>query len=231
MHEELREQVWNANIEIRLQGLITLTWGNVSGLDRDKGVFAIKPSGVPYTDMKASDMVVVDLDGRVVDSKLSPSSDTPTHLELYRGFPNIGGIAHTHSRKATVFAQAYRPIPCLGTTHADLFHGEVPVTRVLTRKEIETAYEKATGRVILECFQDLDPIAIPAVLVAGHGPFTWGRNAMEAVETSVTLETIAAMTLDTLQLRPDIAPLPKTILDKHYFRKHGTTAYYGQQKH
>jgi len=228
MYEELKEQVWKANIEIRLQGLIILTWGNVSGLDRDKGVFAIKPSGVPYTDLKASDMVIVDLDGKIVEGKLNPSSDTPTHLELYRGFKQIGGIAHTHSSKATVFAQAYRPIPCLGTTQADLFHGEIPVTRVLTRKEIETAYEKATGRVILESFKNLDPLAVPAALVAGHGPFTWGRNAMEAVETSVTLEHIAAMALDTLQLRPDIAPIPKTVLDKHYFRKHGPGASYGQ---
>ena len=230
MLEELKKQVWQANIELYRHGLIILTWGNVSGIDRDKGMFVIKPSGIPYLELKPEDMVAVDLDGKVVDAKFNPSSDTPTHLVLYRTFKQIGGIAHAHSTYATGFAQASMPIPCLGTTHADQFHGEVPVTRLLTKKEVETLYEENTGKVIVERFWSLDPVAVPGVLVASHGPFTWGKDAADALTNCVTLEAIAEMALATMLLRPDVAALPRPILEKHFTRKHGPSAYYGQKK-
>jgi L-ribulose-5-phosphate 4-epimerase len=228
MLEELKEQVWHANINLVNQGAVVLTWGNVSGLDRNKGLFAIKPSGVPYDQLKPEHMVIVDLDGKAVEGEFKPSSDTPSHVVLYREFNEIAGVTHTHSPFATAFAQANKPIPCLGTTHADHFHGEVPVTRFLTEEEVTDAYEKNTGKVIAERFADLDCRAFPGTLVPGHGPFTWGKDAQDAVKNSVALEAIAKIALATYQIAPDTNPLPQYILDKHYFRKHGPNAYYGQ---
>jgi len=230
MLADLKEKVWKANLELIRLNLVTLTWGNVSGFDRNKGVMAIKPSGVSYKEMKPSDMVLVDLKGRRVEGQLNPSSDTPTHLELYKAFPGIGGVAHVHSEHATMFAQAAREIPCLGTTHADVFHGPVPVTRWMKRSEIQRDYEKNTGRVIVERFKNLNPMDVPAVLVAGHGPFTWGKTPAEAVEISLALEKIACMALGTLLLHPRRLPLPRDLLEKHHDRKHGPGAYYGQKK-
>jgi len=230
MLSELKEEVWKANIDLTNHGLVVLTFGNVSGIDRTRGVFVIKPSGVSYTQLKARDMVAVDLDGRVVDGKLSPSTDMPTHLLLYRHFAGIGGVVHTHSTCATAFAQARMPIPCLGTTHADVFHGEVPVTRFLTKQEVTTAYEKNTGTLIAKRFKTLNPMHVPGVLVAGHGPFTWGRNAADAVTNSVMLEEVARMALSTFKLKPAAAALPAFILEKHFSRKHGPGAYYGQKR-
>ncbi len=209
-------------------GLVTLTWGNVSALSTDGSYVVIKPSGVPYSQMLPEHMAVVDLDGQLVEGDLRPSSDTPTHLVLYRHFPTVRGITHTHSPQATTFAQARREIPCLGTTHADHFYGSVPVTRPLTPREVEEAYEVNTGHVIVERFKDLDPLAMPAVLVAGHAPFTWGKNAVESVQNAVALEAVAAMALATFQLRSDAPMLESYVLDKHYQRKHGAGAYYGQ---
>ncbi|MEI6217683.1 MAG: L-ribulose-5-phosphate 4-epimerase AraD [bacterium] len=229
MLKELKHHVWQANLDLNKEGLVVLTFGNVSGIDRSKGVFVIKPSGVPYSRLKASDMVAVDLNGKVLDKQLKPSSDMPTHLELYRSFNKIAGVAHTHSTYATSFAQARMPIPCFGTTHADLFHGPVPLTRMMTAGEIKSAYETNTGKVIVERFSKLDPLEFPGVLVAGHGPFTWGRSAGEAVTNSVALEHAARMALFTLLLRPGAAAIPKTLLDKHFLRKHGPAAYYGQK--
>ena len=229
MLKELKHHVWQANLDLNKEGLVVLTFGNVSGIDRSKGVFVIKPSGVPYSRLKASDMVAVDLNGKVLDKQLKPSSDMPTHLELYRSFNKIAGVAHTHSTYATSFAQARMPIPCFGTTHADLFHGPVPLTRTMTAGEIKSAYETNTGKVIVERFSKLDPLEFPGVLVAGHGPFTWGRSAGEAVTNSVALEHAARMALFTLLLRPGAAAIPKTLLDKHFLRKHGPAAYYGQK--
>ena len=230
MIEQLKKDVYRANVELARHGLVTLTWGNVSGIDRAGGRVAIKPSGVDYQAMSASDMVVVDLDGKVTEGKLRPSSDTPTHLELYRAFPSIGGVVHTHSLYASMFAQACLEIPCLGTTHADHFDGPVPVTRFLTAEEVEAGYEIWTGKIIAERFTDLNSRATPGVLVAGHAPFTWGANPADAVENSLILERIAQMAFGSIQLNPNISALPMHIQRKHYQRKHGPEAYYGQKK-
>ena len=225
----LKNDVVRRNLELVEHGLVVLTWGNVSGIDREAGLVAIKPSGVPYPSMTAEDIVVVDLEGKTVEGRLNPSSDLPTHLALYRAFPTVGGIVHTHSPKAVAWAQARRGIPAFGTTHADHVHGAVPCTRELTPAEVADDYELNTGRVIEERFHDLDAEAFPGVLVAGHGPFTWGPTPRKAVENAVALEQIAAMALDTLRLDPDAEPAPSYVLDKHYFRKHGPGAYYGQK--
>jgi L-ribulose-5-phosphate 4-epimerase len=230
MLQELKEQVWKANLDLVMFNLVTLTWGNVSGLDRSKGIAAIKPSGISYEEMKPRHIVLVDLEGKRVEGKLNPSSDTPTHLELYKAFEKIAAVSHTHSEYATIFAQAAMEIPCLGTTHADVFYGPVPVTRFLTRQEVRKGYEKNTGKVIVERFQNLNPLEIPGVLVAGHGSFTWGRTTEETVENSLALEKIAKMALGTLLLRPRPVRFPRFLLEKHYQRKHGPKAYYGQRK-
>ena len=231
MLEQLREQVFQANLLLPRHGLVVFTWGNVSGIDRKRGLVVIKPSGVSYDEMKASDMVVVELEtGKIVEGSLKPSSDTATHCELYKAFPDIGGIVHTHSRWATIFAQAGRGIMALGTTHADYFYGEIPCTRKMTNIEIEGEYEKETGLVIRETFQGKDPDAIPAVLVHSHGPFTWGIDPMDAVHNAVVLEEAAFMNFHTLMLEPGIPPMQQELLDKHYLRKHGANAYYGQTK-
>jgi L-ribulose-5-phosphate 4-epimerase len=229
MLKELKEQVFQANLDLVKYNLVTLTWGNVSGIDRQKGMIVIKPSGVDYEKMNEEDLVVIDLDGRPVEGKLNPSSDTPTHIELYKAFPHIGGITHSHSEYATMFAQAFIEIPCLGTTHADHFSAPVPVTRLITEKEVHDDYELNTAKVIAERFQDLDPYSVPGVLVAGHGPFTWGRDALDSVKNNLVLERIAEMAMGTLQLDPDKKPIPGYILKKHYKRKHGPDAYYGQK--
>ena len=230
MLKKLKKEVFQANIRLPEHGLVTFTWGNVSGINREKGLVVIKPSGVAYDDMEFSDMVVVELEtGNVIEGELKPSSDTATHLELYKAFPNIGGIVHTHSRWATTFAQAGRGIMALGTTHADYFYGEIPCTRKMTKAEIEGEYEKETGTVIIETFQDKDPNAIPAVVVHSHGPFAWGTDAMNAVHNAVVLEEIAFMNLHALQLTPNLPPMQQELLDKHYLRKHGANAYYGQK--
>ncbi len=226
--EQLRQQVLDANLEIVRRGLVLHTWGNASAIDREQGVIAIKPSGVPYDTMTAADIVLVDLDGKRVDGTLKPSSDLDTHLVLYKAFPSIGGIVHTHSRTATAWAQACREIPCFGTTHADYFHGPVPVTEHLTAAEIHNDYEGATGRAIVEAFAELDPVAVPGVLVAGHAPFTWGKDAAQAAYHAVVLEELARIAMETLAINPHANPLPKAQLDKHYSRKHGKNATYGQ---
>ena len=228
MLESLKQQVLEANLLLPKYGLVTFTWGNVSGIDRASGLVAIKPSGVSYEEMTADDMVIVDLDGNVIEGKLKPSSDTPTHLELYKAFPNIGGIVHTHSRWATSFAQAGRRIEPTGTTHADYFYGAIPCTRLMTAAEIEGDYEKETGKVIIETFSNLDPDSIPAVLVQSHGPFCWGKTPEKAVETAVVLEEVAFMQYHALALNPELTPMQKELLDKHFLRKHGKNAYYGQ---
>jgi L-ribulose-5-phosphate 4-epimerase len=229
MLKKLKEQVFQANLLLSKHGLVTFTWGNVSGIDREKGLVVIKPSGIAYETMKAKDMVVVELEtGKVVDGELKPSSDTPTHLELYKAFPNIGGIVHTHSRWATSFAQAGRSIAALGTTQGDYFYGEIPCTRKMTVEEIQGEYEKETGLVIKETFQDKNHDAIPAVLVYSHGPFAWGTDAMDAVHNAVVLEEVAFMNFHTLLLKSRISPMQQELLDKHYLRKHGANAYYGQ---
>ncbi len=228
-HQTLREQVLEANLEVVRRGLVLYTFGNASGIDRSAGIVAIKPSGVPYEGMLASDIVLVDLEGRIVDGALRPSSDLPTHLELYRAFPSIGGIVHTHSRAATSWAQAGREIPCYGTTHADYFHGAVPVTGVLTQEEIDAGYEVNTGRLIARLFEQINPLHHPAVLVAGHAPFCWGTTPAEAAHIAVVLEEIAAMALNALTINPQAEPLPRRLHDKHFFRKHGPGAYYGQK--
>ena len=231
MLEQLKELVFQANLLLPKHGLITFTWGNVSGIDREQGLVVIKPSGVDYEVMKAEDMVVVDLErGGTVEGSLKPSSDTPTHMELYKAFPNIGGIVHTHSRWATSFAQAGRGIAALGTTHGDYFHGEIPCTRKMTTAEIEGEYEKETGLVIKETFQEKNPDSIPAVLVHSHGPFAWGTDSLDAVHNAVVLEEVAFMNFHTVMLEPGIPPMQQELLDKHYLRKHGTNAYYGQTK-
>jgi L-ribulose-5-phosphate 4-epimerase len=231
MQKKLKEQVFRANLSLPKHGLITFTWGNVSGINRQKGLVVIKPSGVSYEVMKADDMVVLELEtGKVVEGDLQPSSDTPTHIELYKAFPNIGGIVHTHSRWATSFAQAGRGIMVLGTTHGDYFYGEIPCTRKMTKAEINGEYEKETGIVIIETLKDKAPDAIPAVLVHSHGPFTWGTDALEAVHNGVVLEEVAFMNFHTMMLEPTIQPMQTELLDKHYLRKHGANAYYGQTK-
>jgi L-ribulose-5-phosphate 4-epimerase len=229
MLEQLKEEVLQANIDLVRHGLVTCTWGNVSGIDRSQNAVVIKPSGVEYESLTVSDMVVVDMDGKILDGKLRPSSDTLAHLVLYSAFPKIGGVVHTHSTYATMFAQACREIPCLGTTHADHFTGPVPVTRFLTEKEVLRDYEYETGKIIVERFAGLDPGHTPAVLVAGHAPFAWGKNARDAVKNSLILERVAQMALGTFQLCSDIQAIPFYIQEKHYHRKHGPKAYYGQK--
>lgn len=229
MLEDLKKSVFKANIDLVKHGLVIFTWGNVSGIDRDKGLVVIKPSGVSYDDMKPEDMTVVDLEGHIVEGKLNPSSDTPTHIALYKAFKNIGGVVHTHSEWATSWAQSGKSVPALGTTHADYFYGPIPCTRKLTREEIESAYEKETGNVIIETFQNKDPLEIPAVLVNGHGPFSWGTNPDNAVHNAVVLEYVAKMAHHTLTLQ-QVPGVDQYLLDKHYHRKHGPGAYYGQSK-
>jgi len=230
MLEDLKEKVWQANLDLVKYNLVTLTFGNVSGFDRKMGLMAIKPSGISYEELKPKDIVIVDLKGKVIEGKLKPSSDTPTHLKLYRAFKEIGGVSHAHSEYATAFAQAAREIPCLGTTHADFFHGPIPVTRYLRQKEVREDYEGNTGKVIIERFAASNPLEMPAVLVAGHGPFCWGRSPLEAVENNLILERVSKIALATLLANPEKKPLPDYILRKHYQRKHGPDAYYGQKR-
>lgn len=229
MLEELKKKVYEANMDLPKYQLVTFTWGNVSEIDRKQGLFVIKPSGVAYHMLKPEDMVVVDLEGNVVEGRYNPSSDMPTHLALYKAFPGIEGIVHTHSTYATSWAQAGRTIPCYGTTHADYMYGEIPCARVLSQGEIDEGYEKNTGTVIIEIFQDKDPMAVPAVLCQNHGPFTWGKDAKEAVHNAVVLEEVAKMAFFTEQLNPKAIPAPQRLQDKHYYRKHGAGAYYGNE--
>lgn len=229
MLEELKSSVCEANLGLVRQGLVTLTWGNASGIDRASGLVVIKPSGVSYDRLTPDVLTVVDLDGKVIEGKFAASTDTATHLCFYRAFPNIGGAVHTHSTFATAFAQASREIPCLGTTHADHFFGSVPVARMPTAQEVAEGYESNIGKIIVERFKGLDPDAIPGVLAAGHGPFTWGATPKKAVENAVALEAIAQMASIAFTLNPVLAPLPQYLLDKHYMRKHGPGAYYGQK--
>ena len=229
MLDELKQLVCKANLELPRYGLVTFTWGNVSGVDREKDVLVIKPSGVSYETMTPDDMVVVSLStGEVVEGKWKPSSDTPTHIALYNAFPNLGGVVHTHSRWATSFAQAGRGIPAYGTTHGDYFYGEIPCTRPMTPVEIGGEYERETGNVIVETFHERSADEIPAVLVHSHGPFAWGKDPMDAVHNAVVLEELAFMAFHTQMLNPDIVPMQQALLDKHYLRKHGKNAYYGQ---
>lgn len=229
MLEELKKKVCEANLLLPKYNLVTFTWGNVSAIDRDSKLVVIKPSGVSYEEMTPDDMVTVNLNGEVVEGKYKPSSDTPTHLELYKAFPALGGIVHTHSRWATTFAQAGTAIPPLGTTHADYFYGEIPCTRAMTKAEIQGEYEKETGTVIIEAFKNIDPMSVPAVLVKSHGPFAWGADAEEAVHNAVVLEEAAFMAYHALTLNRGLSSMNRTLLDKHYLRKHGANAYYGQK--
>ena len=228
MLEELKKSVLEANLELPKKDLITYTWGNVSGIDRQSNLIVIKPSGVPYEALKLEDLVVVDLDGNQVEGQLKPSSDTATHLMIYRNFKQVGGVTHTHSRWATSWAQAGKGIPALGTTHADYFYGEIPCTRKMNPAEINGDYEKQTGEVIVETFLGLNPMFMPGVLVNNHGPFTWGKDAGEAVHNSVVLEEVAMMAYTACSLTPGIKPMDQALLDKHFLRKHGVNAYYGQ---
>ena len=230
MHEELKKSVCDANIELNERNLVIYSWGNVSAIDREEGIVGIKPSGVSYTDLAPDMIVLVDLDGNIVEGDLRPSSDTPTHLELYKNFHPIGGICHAHPMNATIWAQACRKIPCLGTTHADYFYGAIPVTEPMTKDEIQGDYELNTGRAIVRRFAGLDPMKMPAALVANHGPFTWGKTADKAVEAMAILEEIAAMAINTLMINPNQTQISQALLDKHYLRKHGENAYYGQNK-
>lgn len=226
---ELKEQVWKANLDLVKYNLVTYTFGNVSGMDRSQGLVVIKPSGMAYEELMPDDMVVVDLEGKTIEGRLNPSSDTPSHIEIYQAFQEITGITHTHSEYATMFAQANREIPCLGTTHADHFHGTIPVTRMITGEEIDENYEKNTGKVVVERFSDLDPMEIPGILVVGHGAFTWGRSPGEAVLNSMILEKVAKMAWGTLMLNARCERIPDDLLNKHFQRKHGPAAYYGQK--
>lgn len=228
MYTEIRREAYEANIALPRHGLINLTFGNASAVDRDKGVFAIKPSGVDYDELSPENMVIVDFDGKIVEGNMRPSSDTPTHRCLLMAFEGIGGVVHTHSTKATAFAQAGRAIPNFGTTHADYFYGEIPVTRKMTPEEIATAYEWETGNVILERFKGLNPLDFPGVLVNRHAPFTWGKSVAKAVEVAVAVECIAEMALMSIQINPGLQAIEQELLDKHFLRKHGATAYYGQ---
>ncbi|MCR4851091.1 MAG: L-ribulose-5-phosphate 4-epimerase [Lachnospiraceae bacterium] len=232
MLEELKQKVYEANMLLPQYGLVTFTWGNVSAIDDKREYFVIKPSGVEYDKMRPEDMVVMDLKGNRIEGKLNPSSDTPTHLELYKAFPEIGGIVHTHSSYATSWAQAGRSIPCYGTTHADYIYGEVPCLRCLTKEEIDEAYEENTGRLIVNEFKRMnkDILAVPAVLCKNHGPFAWGKDANEAVHNAVVLEEVAKMAYRAETINPRIQPAPQELQDKHYYRKHGANAYYGQSK-
>ena len=230
MLEELKKRVYEENLRLKSSGLVILTWGNVSGIDREKGLVVIKPSGVPYSSMRESDMVVVNMDGKIVEGDLKPSSDLATHLELYKAFPKIGGVVHTHSTYAVAFAQAGRPLPAYGTTHADTFYGEVPCTRSLTKEEINKAYELNTGKVIVETFKGKDYEAIPSVLVRNHGPFSWGASPEKAVENALILEEVCKMALLSEAINPEIERVDQYLLDKHYLRKHGKNAYYGQKE-
>lgn len=230
MLEELKKEVYEANMELPKYGLVTFTWGNVSGIDRESGLFVIKPSGVDYEKLRPEDMVVVDLDGNKVEGNYNPSSDTATHAELYKASKEIGGIVHTHSAWATSWAQAGRGIPCYGTTHADYLYGEIPCVRNLTKEEIENAYEVNTGKLIAEHFSGKDYLSMPAVLCKNHGPFTWGKNAEEAVHNAVVLEEVAKMAARCERINPNVQPAPQELQDKHYYRKHGENAYYGQNK-
>ena len=230
MLEDLKQKVYEVNMLLPKYGLVTFTWGNVSAIDTESGLFVIKPSGVDYEKMTPADMVVMDLQGNKVEGDLRPSSDTPTHLELYKAFPEIGGIVHTHSSYATSWAQAGRSIPCYGTTHADYIYGEVPCLRCLTKEEIDEAYEENTGHLIVNEFQRMNKevMAVPAVLCKNHGPFAWGKDAMDAVHNAVVLEEVAKMAYRTETINPKVAPAPQELQDKHYYRKHGANAYYGQ---
>ena len=226
--EKLREEVLCANLDLPKHGLVTFTWGNVSGIDRDSGLMVIKPSGVSYEAMRVTDMVVLNLQGEIIDGALRPSSDTPTHLVLYRECPSIGGIVHTHSTHATAWAQAGRPIPAFGTTHADYFYGEIPCSRPLTKEEIDEAYEANTGKVIVDTLARRNPLQVPGMLVCEHAPFAWGKSPDDAVHNAVVLEEVARMALYTVMLNPARPPIASHLLDKHYLRKHGANAYYGQ---
>ena len=230
MLESLKEQVLKANLDLPRYGLVTFTWGNVSGIDRDKGLVVIKPSGVPYDELRAEHLVVLDLDGNKIEGDLNPSSDTATHLVLYRSFKEINGIVHTHSSWATSWAQAGRSIPCFGTTHADYFYGSIPCTRKMTKDEIEGNYEETTGHVIIETFKDLNPVYVPGVLVEDHGPFSWGKSPENAVHNAVVMEEVAKMAFNTVMLsNKDAEPASDYIINKHFMRKHGANAYYGQK--
>lgn len=230
MLEELKQQVYEANMLLPKYGLVTFTWGNVSGIDADSGLFVIKPSGVEYDKLRPEDMVVMDLDGNKVEGRYNPSSDTATHLELYKAFPEIGGVVHTHSSYATSFAQAGRDIPCYGTTHADYIYGPVPCLRCLTKEEIDSAYEENTGLLIVNEFNRMgkDIMSVPACLCKNHGPFAWGKDCFDAVHNAVVLEEVAKMAMRTELINPDVKPAPQELQDKHYYRKHGANAYYGQ---
>lgn len=228
MLEELKKAVYEANMLLPKYNLVTFTWGNVSQIDRETGYFAIKPSGVDYDKLTPDDMVIMDLEGNKIEGRYNPSSDTPTHLELYRAFPKIGGVVHTHSPWATSWAQAGRGIPCYGTTHADYMYGEIPCVRCLTKEEIDTAYEKNTGLLIVDYFKDKNYEAVPAVLCKNHGPFTWGKDGHEAVHNAVVLEEVAKMAARCEMINPQVKPAPQELQDKHYYRKHGANAYYGQ---
>lgn len=232
MLEVLKQEVWEANMELPKKGLVVYTWGNVSGIDREKGLVVIKPSGVEYEELQPEDMVVVDLDGNVVEGKYKPSSDTATHLEIYKAFKEVGGVVHTHSSMAVSFAQAGVGISAMGTTHADYFYGKIPCTRSMTKQEIEGAYEQETGKVIVETFEGINPMHVPAVLVKEHGPFTWGKDAHDAVYHSVVLEEVSKMAYQSMLIASaSTMSMQQDLLDKHFLRKHGANAYYGQEKH
>lgn len=230
MLEALKKEVFEANLELTKRGLVTYTWGNVSGIDREKGLIVIKPSGVEYDTMTEDDMVVVDMEGKLVEGKYKPSSDTPTHIELYKAFPTLGGVVHTHSTWATIFSQAGREIKAYGTTHADYFYGDIPCTRKMTKEEIQGEYEKETGTVIIETFKNknIEAAQVPSVLVHSHGPFSWGKNAKDAVHNAVVLEELAKMAFNTEVLNGEVNRMQTDLLNKHYLRKHGANAYYGQ---